>query len=168
MRDKIDRYTIHSASLCGWLLAVLMVFLLAEIVCRTANHPLIGIAEFSMFIMLTTVYLGLGNCERKDGHVKVEFLTDKMQPATKRVFAVGTGALSVLTMGLCTYAMTVNAIESYFENEAMAGLVPYQVWPVKCIMAVGILLYFLQVLVRFLDNVKAQGKPADAAERSAQ
>ncbi len=150
MIKLLDSMTLRCAELCGWLLVVLMVFLLADIIFRTAGFPLIGVAELSMFVMLTTVYLGMANCEMNDGHVKVEFLTDKLSPRVKRGFALFTGLLSVITLAICTYAMTVNAYDSYVDDEAMAGLVPYQVWPVKGIMAFGIALYFLQSLTRFV------------------
>ena len=154
MNNLLDKMTLRCAEICGWLLVVLMAFLLADIIFRTVGYPLIGVAELSMFVMLTTVYLGMANCEMHDGHVKVEFLTDKFSPRVKHIFALFTGLLSVITLAICTYAMTVNAIDSYVDDEAMAGLVPYQVWPVKGIMAFGIALYFLQSLARFLRTLR--------------
>lgn len=154
MIKLLDSMTLRCAELCGWLLVVLMLFLLADIIFRTAGYPLIGVAELSMFVMLTTVYLGMANCEMNDGHVKVEFFVERLSSSRRRCFSLFTGLLSIITLAICTYAMTVNAIDSYVDDEAMAGLVPYPVWPVKGIMAFGIALYFLQSLARFVRVVR--------------
>lgn len=108
--------------------------------------------------MLTTVYLGLANCEVARGHVRVEFLTERMSPRTAKGFAVFTGILSIFTLAVCSWAMTMNAIDSYTGDEAMAGLVPIPVWPIKAIMAVGIILYLLATLLNFFLTLR---EPAD-------
>ncbi len=162
MINLLDKTTLRCAEICGWLLVVLMVFLLADIFFRTAGYPLIGVAELSMFVMLTTVYLGMANCEMHNGHVKVEFFVERLPDRRRRSFALFTGFLNCVTLAICTYAMTVNAYDSYVEDEAMAGLVPYQVWPVKAVMAFGIALYFLQSLRRFIETVR--NKPTDTSQ----
>ncbi|WP_446424599.1 TRAP transporter small permease [Mailhella sp.] len=146
MGELLKKVNMFAAAACGYILAVLMVMLLLDIISRTAGHPIIGVAELSTFVMLTTVYLGMGDCERRFGHVKVEFLTDRLPPKWRKAFLVFSGILSSSMLVVCTYAMFINTIDSYVGDEAVAGLVAYPIWPVKSIMCVGILLYCLQAL----------------------
>ncbi len=154
MRNFLSRLSEISANVCGWLLMVLMALLFLDIVCRTVGYPILGVAEISMCVMLTTVYLGLANCEVARGHVKVEFLTERMSPRMAKWVAVFTGILSIFTLAVCSWAMTMNAIDSYTGDEAMAGLVPIPVWPIKAIMAAGIILYLLATLLNFSLNLR--------------
>jgi TRAP-type C4-dicarboxylate transport system permease small subunit len=146
MGELLKRVNMFLSAGCGYILAVLMIMLMLDIIFRTAGHPIIGVAELSTFVMLTTVYLGMGDCERRGGHVKVEFLTDRLPPKYRKLFLVCSGILGAAMLVICAYAIIVNAYDSYMEDEAVAGLVPYPVWPVKSIMAVGVTMYALQAL----------------------
>ena len=88
----------------------------------------------------------MGDCERRGGHVKVEFLTDRLPPKYRKLFLACSGTLGAAMLVVCSYAIIVNAYDSYMENEAVAGLVPYPIWPVKSIMAVGVTMYALQAI----------------------
>ncbi len=154
MGELLKKMNQFAAVLCGYLLALLMVMLLLDIIFRTAGHPIIGVGELSMFVMLTTVYLGMGDCERTGDHVKVDFLTERMSPRIKKFFGIFTGLLCAFMLILCTYAMVINTLDSYEGDEAIAGLIAFPVWPVKFIMTVGITLYTLQNLYNFYLTIK--------------
>ena len=143
-----------SSTICGYLLAVLGLLLFMDIMLRTAGHPIIGVAEISMYVMLSTVYLGMGNCEQNRGHVKIDFLTDRLRPSFARKILIFSGALSSGTLIVCTYAMVINTIDSFKGNEALAGLVPLTVWPIKAVMSFGIFLYLVQFIYNFISLIR--------------
>ena len=150
MHEFLKRLSIYSSSLCGWLLAVLMVIICFDIIMRTIGHPILGVAELSMIIMLTTVYFGLANCEQVHGHIVVDFLLDRVPPKTTKILNIACGILCFGTLVVCTYSMLLNTIDSYVGDEAMAGLVPIEIWPIKAIITIGLLLYTIQTLSNLL------------------
>lgn len=144
MGNLLKKINEFASVLCGYFLVLLMCMLLLDIIFRLAGHPIIGIAELSMFVMVTTVYLGMGECERQLSHVKVDFITDKLSASLQRKFYIFAGTVGVITLMICTYAIFTNALDSYRNNEAIAGLISFPIWPVKLIMSIGMLLYCLQ------------------------
>lgn len=146
MGNFLKKVNNFASVLCGYFLMLLMVMLLLDIIFRIAGHPIIGIAELSMFVMVTTVYLGMGECERLSSHVKVDFITDKMSASVQKKFYVFSGIISVVTLIICSYAMISNTIDSFHNNEAIAGLISFPLWPVKTAMSIGLLLYCFQAM----------------------
>lgn len=146
----LKKFSILSANFCGWLLALLMAVIFMDILLRTAGHPILGVAEMSTFIMLTTVYLGMANCEYRREHVRVTFFLDRLPPRPARALNIACGVICSLTLAVCTWSMFVNTLDSYAGDEAMAGLVPIVVWPVKAVMTFGIGLYCLQTVANLL------------------
>ncbi|WP_346666188.1 TRAP transporter small permease [uncultured Mailhella sp.] len=150
MHEFLKRLSIYSSSLCGWLLAVLMVIICFDIIMRTIGHPILGVAELSMIIMLTTVYFGLANCEQVHGHIVVDFLLERVPPKVAKFLSIVCGVLCFGTLVVCTYAMILNTMDSYAGDEAMAGLVPIEIWPIKALITIGLLLYTIQTLNNLL------------------
>ena len=150
MHEFLRKLSIYSSSFCGWLLAILMVIIFFDIIMRTIGHPIFGVAELSMIIMLTTVYLGLANCEQVHGHIIVDIVYEVVSPKTVKVLNILCGILCVVTLAICTYAMFINTIDSYMSDEAMAGIIPLSIWPIKAVITFGIFLYAIQSLTNLL------------------
>ena len=127
-----------------------MVIICFDIIMRTIGHPILGVAELSMIIMLTTVYFGLANCEQVHGHIVVDFLLERVPPKVTKILNIVCGILCFGTLIICTYSMLLNTIDSYVGDEAMAGLVPIEIWPIKAIITTGLLLYTIQTLSNLL------------------
>ena len=150
MHEFLRRLSIYSSNLCGWFLAILMVSLFLDIVLRTLGHPILGGAELSMIVMLTTVYLGLANCEQVHGHIVVDFFHDRIPPKAAKFLDIMCGILCFATLVICTWAMFVNTMDSYNGDEAMAGLIPLVIWPIKAVITFGLGLYALQTFNNLL------------------
>ena len=150
MHEFLRKLSIYSSSLCGWLLAVLMVIICFDIIMRTIGHPILGVAELSMIIMLTTVYFGLANCEQVHGHIVVDFLLERVPANVSKFLSIVCGIMCFGTLIICTYSMFMNTVDSYVGDEAMAGLVPLEIWPIKAIITIGLFLYTIQTLNNLL------------------
>jgi len=138
------------AELCGWMLFLVMIFLLIDIVSRFMGHPVIGVAEIAMFTVMTVIYLGLGNCEMLKGHVQVESVIMKCPPRIQKFLSIIMYILSICTISVAAWALTMNAFESLRDMESIAGLVPYPLFPVKMIMSFGLWVYCLQLVINLL------------------
>ena len=142
------------AELCGWMLSIVMFLLIVDVVCRTFATPLMGVAEIAMFVMIGTVYAGLGNCEMERGHVRVGSLVDLLPPKYKKIAMIVTYCVAIITIGITTYAMGDNAWSSFVDNEGIAGAVSYPLYPVKFVMVVGLFVYTVQLIINLSIEVK--------------
>jgi len=153
------------AELCGWMLCLVMVFLLIDIVSRFMGSPVLGVAEMAMFTVMAMVYLGLGNCEMRKGHVQVESLIMKLPKPMQNALSSIMYILSIATIGIAAFALSVNAYEAYQDMESITGLVPYPLFPVKTIMSFGLWVYFVQLVINFmLDHLGVSAPKAKAKD----
>ena len=109
------------AELCGWLLIVVVLFMVVDLVARGFSRPLYGVSELAMFTMIAVVYLGLSHAEERDAHIRVEFLTDKLSGTAARLLTSFITLVSLVTVIIVAWAVWVNAIGAWERRQAIAG-----------------------------------------------
>lgn len=139
-------------------MSVVMFLLLADVFFRTFATPIMGVAELAMFVMIGTVYAGLAHCEMEHGHVRVGSVVELFPPKVQRVIILITYILAAITIGITMYAMCDNAWESFVDKEGIAGAISYLLYPVKFVMALGLILYFLQIIVNLIIELRKTDK----------
>jgi len=143
---------------CGWLLLTMMILLTIDIVSRTLAQPLQGMAELSVFVMMIVIYLGLARCEESKEHVALEFVLNYFKPSMRRRVALMAQLLAVGSAGLLLYAVLLNAVNSYRTNEALEGTVELPIWPVKFIMVIGLIFFWIQTFFHFKEEGERFGR----------
>ncbi len=141
------------AGFAGWLMLAMMMLLIIDIVFRSADMPLHGLAELSVFVMMIVIYLGLSRCEEYSEHVSLEFATNKLSNKARRVVAAAVQFLAVATVGLMFYAITTDAWSAFETNSSIEGLIDLPIWPTKFIMVVGMVFFLLQTIVNLVDSI---------------
>jgi TRAP-type C4-dicarboxylate transport system permease small subunit len=141
------------AGFAGWLMLAMMMLLIIDIVFRSADMPLHGLAELSVFVMMIVIYLGLSRCEEYSEHVGLEFATNKLSNKARRVVAAAVQFLAVATVGLMFYAITTDAWSAFETNSSIEGLIDLPIWPTKFIMVVGMVFFLLQTIVNLVDSI---------------
>ncbi len=141
------------AGFAGWLMLAMMMLLIIDIVFRSADMPLHGLAELSVFVMMIVIYLGLSRCEEYSEHVGLEFATNKLSNKARRVMAAAVQFLAVATVGLMFYAITTDAWSAFETNSSIEGLIDLPIWPTKFIMVVGMVFFLLQTIVNLVDSI---------------
>lgn len=145
--------------MCGWMLSVVMILLIIDVVCRTFATPVMGVAELAMFVMIGTVYAGLGNCEMQYGHVRVGSVVELLSPKNQKIAMIITYIVAIATIGIATYAMCDNAWSSFVDGEGIAGAVSYPLYPVKFVMGFGMIVYTLQLIINLCKEIAKPVQP---------
>lgn len=140
------------AELCGWLLIVVVLFMVVDLVSRGFSHPLYGVSELAMFSMIAIVYLGLSHAEEHDSHIRVELLTDKLEGAPARWLHGFISALSLVTVAIVVWAVWRNAMDAWQSHQAIAGPRPILIYPIKFVMFAALLLYAVQLCRNLLSQ----------------
>jgi TRAP-type C4-dicarboxylate transport system, small permease component len=122
-------------------------------------QPISILADLSVFIMIAGVYLGLALCEENDQHVCIEALPTLLRGKPRQFFLFLSAALQEITVIIMLYAMYRNTVRSYTNSEAVSGLVPLEIWPVKVVVLFGLALYFLQLSLKLYDKSKTFFNP---------
>jgi len=150
---------------CGWLMLAMMILLVVDIVTRSVRKPIQGMAELSVFVMMIVIYLGLARCEEHREHVSLEIVLNALPPTLRRAMGFFFYLLALGTVSLLFYAVFQNALGAYRSNEALEGTVELRIWPVKFIMVVGLVFFWVQTLINFLEAAEKLIRPKKPARR---
>lgn len=144
------------AEMCGWMLILVVIFMVTDLVARGMSRPLYGVSELAMFTMIAIVYLGLSQAEEEDSHIRVEFLIDKAKGRYSKVLHVFIVSVTLLTVVIITWALWDNAITAFNSKQAISGPTPIVVYPVKFVMFFAFLVYGLQLLFKLFPKNSVQ------------
>ena len=84
MRAFVHKANRLLSGFAGWLMLAMMFLLITDIVFRSMDMPLHGLAELSVFVMMIVIYMGLARCEEHSEHVGLEFAINKCQRRRKK------------------------------------------------------------------------------------
>jgi len=165
MKKLISRITATLAESSGWLVSIIMVLLVIDFVSRGLSRPIHGVGEMAVFVMVAVVYLGLGHCEQVKGHVRVEMFISKLPPRIMTATNIFSFFLALLIITIVIYSVLMNAIASYQEHEAVAGPTPLPIFPVKFVIVIGLVFYWVQIFSSIVKEFrKLLGKAPNGYE----
>ncbi|MFC0266490.1 TRAP transporter small permease [Kushneria aurantia] len=133
------------AETCGWLLLVVVLFMVVDLMARGFSRPLYGVSELAMFTMIAVVYLGLSHAEEQDAHIRVEFLTERLSGEPARWLRGFITLVSLVTVGIVSWAVWKSALAALKSGQAIAGPQPIEIYPIKFVMFAALVLYALQL-----------------------
>jgi len=142
------------AELSGWLLSAMMFLLIIDFISRFLYWPIRGVGESAVFVLVAVVYLGIPHCEEVKGHVRVNAIISRFPPRLRDVVNQFDYVIALLTVGMVVYAVAQNAIYSYVRNEAVAGPTPLPVYPVKIVIVIGCVFYWIQLLLNTIEEFR--------------
>lgn len=142
------------AQLGGWLLSILMFLLLIDFISRDMYRPVPGVGEVSVFVLIAVVYLGIPYCEQIKGHVRVDLIISRLKPRLRGVINLFDYFLLLLIIGIVLYAVGQSALYSYHTKEAVTGLIPLPVYPVKFVIVIGLMFYWIQLLLNTIEEFR--------------
>ena len=148
---KINRFF---AEMSGWLLTAIMFLLIIDFVSRGIYHPIQGVGELAVFVLVAVVYLGIPHTEEVHGHVRVTAIISRFPPGVRQFINFIVYLIALITIAFVVYAVTQNAIKAFVTQEAVAGTVPLPVWPVKFVIVIGCVFYFIQIISNTIDEFK--------------
>ena len=93
----IDRLTVISGYLSGFVIFSLMCLVTIAVVCRRAlQQPLIFSEEYSAYMMVFCVYLGAAYALREDAHIRVDVVTIRLGERLRTYLRAVTSCLSIV------------------------------------------------------------------------
>ena len=157
MKGFIHKANRLLAGFAGWLMLAMMMLLVVDIVFRSMDMPLHGLAALSVFVMMIVIYLGLPRCEEHREHVGLEFAINKLSIKARRVAVAAAQFLAVIAVGLMFYAVITDAWSAFETKSSIEGLVDLPIWPTKFVMVVGMVFFLLQAIINLVDSILMAG-----------
>jgi len=154
LRQFINNTNRILAEICGWLLCAIMVFLCFDIISRGLKEPVQGVTVVAVFVMIIVIFLGLGQCEKYERHIKVNAVFERLPKKAQNYLSVFNYVIQTVVIAIITVAVAQNVIYSITKHEAVPGWVHLPLWPTKLILFIGLVFYWLQILVNLADKIK--------------
>jgi TRAP-type C4-dicarboxylate transport system permease small subunit len=136
--------------LAGLALTIMMLLTVADVACRAAGHPLVGVYEVVALALAIVIGFGFPQTSLDKGHVFMEFVLEKLSQTGLKVLNTLTRLASLGLFALIGYNLFYIGAELYKSGEVSPTLkLPF--YPVAYAVAVCCL---LQAVVFIFDVVR--------------
>jgi TRAP-type C4-dicarboxylate transport system permease small subunit len=138
--------------LCGVCLAGFTLSTLIDVVTRESGHPLLFLQEVTSAFFVYGIFVGSAVATRRNDHLFLSAITEKMTGATRRCFEVFNRAV-VLVVGLCMAVFGWQNFLTGFGSFRMPSMLPIAyLYIVIPLCGVLVALFSVEQIVNGLRN----------------
>ena len=146
----LKKFNRFFAETTGYLVGLIVILLVIDTIGTLIKNQVHGVIELAVFTVIASAYIGLSYTEEVRGHVRVAAIVGRLNESVQSYIRIFWGVVSFAVIALTTYAGFYKAIEAYTEGEAIAGTVPYPLFPIRFVIAISLLFYGIQILANFI------------------
>lgn len=161
MLDKIEKVIGRTVGAMGALLAVLLLLMVLNVSFDVMMRYLfrassVGMQEMEWHLFGVIILFGVGVALRYEGHVRVDFLYDRMQPRTKAIINIVGTLLFLIPLSLLILFGSFEFVhDAWITNEISEdpGGLPYR-WIIKSMIPLAFSFLLLSAAGYILQNIK--------------
>jgi len=159
MRKALEWLYTGSGVLAGVFLVLIAALSLAQICGRLLGFNAYSFDDFAGFCMAASSFLGLAHTYRRNEHIRVALLIERLTGGTRRGMEILCLAASAFLIGYFAWYALDMAWTSHEINDVSQGLVSVPLWLPQSGMALGLLILSI-ALLDDLIIVLARGTPS--------
>lgn len=149
--DSLNEWVGKTAS---WLIIPLMLLVVFDVTLRYLfNKPTIWAWDINIQLLGALVVLGGGYAHRYNAHIGVDIIMVRLSAKIQAVINLITSFLFFFGFGVLFWKAAGDAIFSVKIREVYSSVFAPPIYPFKITMVVGILLLFLQGVVKFIQDL---------------
>ncbi|WP_314037688.1 TRAP transporter small permease [Dietzia sp. CH92] len=145
----IDRLSMSAAAIGGLTAVGLMLNVVLDVALRfLAGTPIEGTLDLTQYAwMPVLVSLGLGYALHRGEHIRVSLLTVSAGLRAQRIVEVCSLIVTVVAVVVLIWFSAERANESTHLGESAVGTAWLNIWPVRWVLVVGLVVLLLQTVV---------------------
>ncbi|MBU2513900.1 TRAP transporter small permease [bacterium] len=135
----------------SWLVLFLMMFytVIDVLALKVAGYSLLGTVEMTALMMVICVFFSFAQTGLEDGHIRVDFVYNRMGERAQTICDFITQALCTLLFGFIGWSSILNGLEKYESSEiSMDLLLP--LYPFAFVASVGCCLIAVILFIKTL------------------
>ncbi len=154
--SAIDTFNEKFGFFASYLVLPLIVVVVYEVIMRYGlNPPTRWAFELTVFLYGVHFCFALSYAHKHDGHVAIDVFEARLPPRARLILRIITNVvLFIPTIGLLTYYTCVLAANSWQQWEHASSSWAPPVYPLKTLMAVGFILFFLQGIAKLIQDIR--------------
>jgi TRAP-type mannitol/chloroaromatic compound transport system permease small subunit len=150
----IGKINLFLGKVLQWTILPISAIVMFEVIARYVfNRPTIWAWDVNVQLLALMATLGGGYVLLNDDHVRVDILVAKFSMRKRAILESFTGLLTIVALGILTWHLIDVAVTSVKYLEVDWSYFAPPVYPLRCLMAFGSLMLFLQAIAIFLKNI---------------
>jgi len=101
------------------------------------NKPQLFVDELSSFLLVGVIFLGTAPTFFKGGHIRVDLVTNRLQPQTQRKLRILTLIIGMGLLGIVTYETLLSSVVAYQLGRVSAVML-YPLWTAMLFIPLGL------------------------------
>lgn len=144
--------TIDRLSDAAGLIAVLTLLTMTGIVCYEVtvrslfNAPTVWVTEYSTYLFVALVFLGLAAAQKGNAHIQVEILLSQLDTNRRRHFEIVANWIGLFFVTLTTWQMASFVTSEYINGTRNWGLLSTPQWIPETPVVIGYVLFIAAIL----------------------
>ncbi len=136
-------------------LGIMMFVSIADVIGRSAMHPIKGIFEMVGLLMVIAGCLGLGYCQLVKGNIQISLVTDRLKPRWKSLILTISLFASIAVCILICWQVGVRMMENTTNGPAGQTMdLRWPVWPFMFLMVLGFAWATVVFFTDFINSIK--------------
>ncbi|SDZ99132.1 TRAP-type mannitol/chloroaromatic compound transport system, small permease component [Desulfuromusa kysingii] len=153
LNEKVGFYS-------SYLVLPLILVVAWEVIMRYGfNSPTSWAFELTVFLYGIHFSFALAYAHKHNTHVAIDVFESRLAPKSRLLLRITTNiVLFIPTIGLLTFYMCVMAVNSWQQWEHASSSWAPAIYPLKTLMAIGFILFFLQGVAKLTQDIRSLKK----------
>ncbi|WP_368031262.1 TRAP transporter small permease subunit [Arcobacter sp. s6] len=153
--NLVNKLSLWGAYLSSLLLVSLVLLILTEIFIRYFFNMSTLIAdEYSGYLFLASVFLGLSYAFKEDAHIRINILTSRMSKKSNRFIDIFAGIITIIVLSFAFYRTVLFTFDSYEMQMLSESVSQTPLYLTQLVMPLGLSLFILSVLIFVIKGMK--------------
>lgn len=153
--NLVNKLSLWGAYLSSLLLVSLVLLILTEIFIRYFFNMSTLIAdEYSGYLFLASVFLGLSYTFKEDAHIRINILTSRMSKKSNRFIDIFAGLITIIVLSFAFYRTVLFTFDSYEMEMLSESVSQTPLYLTQLVMPLGLSLFILSVLIFVIKGLK--------------
>lgn len=153
----IDSFNEKFGFYASYLILPLILVVVWEVIMRYGlNSPTSWAFELTVFLYGTHYSFALAYAHKHNNHVSIDIMEARLPEKPRRILRIVTNAVLFLpTIGMLAYYTCVLAANSWQQWEHASSSWAPPIYPVKTLMAIGFILFFIQGVAKLIEDIRS-------------
>ncbi len=153
--NLVNKLSLWGAYLSSILLVSLVLLILTEIFIRYFFNTSTLIAdEYSGYLFLASVFLGLSYTFKENAHIRINILTSRMSEKSNKLIDIFAGSITIVVLLFALYRTILFTFDSYEMEMLSESVSQTPLYLTQLVMPLGLSLFILSVLIFVIKGLK--------------
>jgi len=157
-RTGLERFAEGTALISGLAILAMTLMVSYDVLMRFfLGEPQLFIDELTSFLLVVVIFLGTGPTFFKGGHIRVDLVTNRLQPRSRTRLRVSTLFIGIALLGIITYETTVSTMVA-FQTGRLSAVMGYPLWTAMLFIPLGLVLMAFFMVVELAKEMRGKGE----------